>query len=69
MLLGLEVEQPDRAVTVPELERGRLVLALAVRLLHLQHGRLALRGRHRHDELRRDTARERLAEGQPPACY
>ena len=67
MLFGLGVEQPDRTVAVPELERGGLVLALAVRLLHLQHRLLALRRRHGHDELRRVPAGEGLAEGQPPA--
>src|SRR3954471_14127416 len=67
VLLRLGVEQPDRAVAVPELECGRLVLALAVWLLHLQNGPIALRRRHRRDELRRKSAHERLAEGQPPA--
>jgi len=64
---GLEVEQPYRPVAVPELERGRLVLALAVWLLHLQHRLLALRGGNGNDQLRREAAAKRLAEGQPPA--
>ena len=38
MLFRVVVEQADGAVAGPELERGRLVLALAVRLLDLQDG-------------------------------
>src|SRR6476659_7684216 len=67
VLLGLGVEQPDRAVAVPELERGRFVLALTVRVLHLQHALLSVTGRHGNDQLRRGAANERLAEDKPPA--
>jgi hypothetical protein len=67
VLLRLGVEQPHRAVTVPELERGGLVLALAVRLMHLQHDLFAI-GRDRgRDDDGRDAALERLAEDEAPA--
>src|SRR5204862_304395 len=61
-LFGIVPEEPNRAVPVPELERRRLVLGLAVRLLHLQHCVLS----RRRDQLRGDPACERFAEGQAP---
>ena len=63
VLFGIVPEEPNRAVAVPELERRRLVLGLAVRLLHLQHCVLS----RRRDQLRGDSSGERLAEGQAPA--
>ncbi len=66
MLLRVVREQPYSAVAVPKLERGRLVLALAVRLLDLEDD-LVSRGCHGrlHDD-RGDPAVEGLAEGQAP---
>ena len=67
MLLGVVGEQADRAVAVPELERRRLMLALAVGLLHLEHDVGAV-GRDRgRDELGRDAPGKRLAEHESPA--
>jgi hypothetical protein len=67
MLVRVVREEPDRAVSLPELERGRLVLALAVRLLDLQDGVLPVLRRGRANDDRRDPALERLAEGEAPA--
>jgi hypothetical protein len=59
-------EQPNRAVAVPELERGSLVLALPVRRLNLQHDLVAVRGHGRGDD-RGEATRERLAQREAPA--
>jgi hypothetical protein len=53
-------QQPHRAVTVPDLERIRLVLALAVRPLDLQDD---VSGRN---DMRDEPAFERLLELEPP---
>ena len=67
MLLRVVREQPDRAVAVPELERGRLVLRLPVRLLDLENGLPAVLGGRRLDENGGGSRLELLAEGEPPA--
>src|ERR1043166_4970867 len=60
VLLGVMVEQPDRAVAVPELECRRLVLALSVRLLDLQHGLAPVSPPDALDERRRSARLERV---------
>jgi len=54
-------EQPDRPVAVPEPERLRLVLALAVRELDLQDDAAG------RDGARRERVLERLLELEPPS--
>jgi hypothetical protein len=56
-------EQPDRAVAVPELECGRLVLRLPVGLLDLENRLLAVLRRGRLDEEGGGSRLELLAEG------
>jgi hypothetical protein len=53
-------EQTNCTVTVPELQRGRLVLALVVRPLDLQH---AVARRH---DVRDVAVRERILESKVP---
>src|SRR5206468_7853213 len=60
-------QQPDRTVTVPELERGGLLLRLPVRLLDLENRLLAVLGSCRLHEDGRSSGLELLAEGEPPA--
>jgi hypothetical protein len=67
VLLRIVVEQADRALAVPELERCSLVLALAVRLLNLQNGVLAVRGDRRNDRDRGSAGLIGLAEDEPSA--
>jgi hypothetical protein len=66
VLLWIVGEQPDRPVAVPELERRGLVLALPVRRLDLEHD-LVAGSRDGRSNDRRNTARERLAQGETPA--
>ena len=60
-------EQPDRAVAVPALERVRLVLGLAVRVVDLEHGRRPVRRARRARRGRRSRAcTARRASGPTP---
>ncbi len=60
MALVVARQQPNRAVALPELERVRLVLALAMRPLDLEND---VAGRH---DVRDEPALERLLELELP---
>jgi len=67
VLFRVVVEQADGAVAGPELERGRLVLALAVRLLDLQDGLAPVSAPDALDDGGCSPRLERLDRSQSPA--